>query len=302
MDTMAEAQKWKDQFLNDPVARNVVKLYAFGRMSESEAMAKVPGFNKQSGPARLALTYAAVELNPPQFDENANLIGGFDPRKFAVGRAEEMAEASKQGQLKDEIIEKEAKKTYATTLASQNAQLDPGIVERKIDKQARGVTAGTLLKQRMAAQRAISTFKDSLNQFGKYENIPQWMYRDLASDYAKILQATGQIAEGSVDKVMQLSLSGNVVGLWNFLTGDTKTTAPHKVLKLMYDRINALRVDLDKQYYNQTKGENIPINSDEGTNPFKTEEPEEPKPKTSNVKKKIWNNKTGKFEWQTQAQ
>ena len=121
----------------------------------------------------------------------------------------------------------------------------------------------------MAAQRALSTLDDAYDKSsGSYKNVPDWMYRDLASDYAKILVASGQISEGGVDKIMQKSAKGAVVEIYNRLTGDTKTTAPEKVLTLLHDRIKALNTDLDKQYYNQTSGSNIPINSNENTNPL----------------------------------
>jgi hypothetical protein len=166
-------------------------------------------------------------------------------------------------------VEAQAALTGARTSASQYAQTNPEIQTRKIGAQARGQTAKTINNQRAAAQRALSTFDDALNQYsGNYEQIPQWMYRDLASDYAKILQATGQIAEGSVDKVMQASLQGDLKRAWNYATGEQVTTAPSGVLKLMHDRIRALGTDLDKQYYNQVQGENLPITSDESTNPL----------------------------------
>jgi len=75
---------------------------------------------------------------------------------------------------------------------------------------------------------------------------------------------------------MQMSAKGLVVELWNFVTGDTETTAPQKVLALMHNRIKALTTDVEKQYYNQIKGKNIPINSDESTNPLKPVEPVKP--------------------------
>jgi hypothetical protein len=275
-DTLAEAQRWKEQFLTDPTARHMVWLYATGKMSEQEAMAKVPGFNKQSGPARLALTYAAIEVNPPQYDTEGNLVSGFDPMKFALARKEESAFVNESGKLRPTIIKKKAEQAGEIRHASELAALEEDVLNPKIEKTARQQAAATLLKQRMAGQRAISTFDDALNEFGDYENIPNWMYRDLASDYAKMLVATGQIAEGSVDKVMQMSAKGLVVELWNFVTGDTETTAPQKVLALMHNRIKALTTDVEKQYYNQIKGKNIPINSDESTNPLKPVEPVKP--------------------------
>jgi hypothetical protein len=178
-----------------------------------------------------------------------------------------MSHASASGTLTPDIIKKRGELTHTTALA----QLEPDVQTGKIEQQARGQTAKTLNNQRMAAQRAISTFDDALNKYGHYENIPEWMYRDLASDYAKILVSTGQIAEGSVDKVMQKTGKAAVVNLWNFATGDTKTTAPDKVLSLLHNRIKALNVDLDKQFYNQTKGANVPVNSNPNTNPLNAE-------------------------------
>jgi hypothetical protein len=181
----------------------------------------------------------------------------------------QMAHAAKAGTLSSDIIEKEANKAHAIA----RAKLTPDVTSPTVDKMARANTAKTLNNQRAATQRALSTFEDAKNKTkGTYENIPDWMYRDLASDYAKILVSTGQIAEGSVDKVMQKSAKGSIVGLWNMATGDTKTTAPEKVLRLMHDRIKKLGTDLDKQYYNQVQGTNIPINSDQSTNPMATSE------------------------------
>jgi hypothetical protein len=273
--TLEEAANWKNQFMNDPLSRQMVELYAKGYMRESEAMAKVPGFNKQSGPARLALTQAAIELNPPQYDDQGNLTGGFNPRGFGVDWINETSTARKEGTLTPGIIRKEA----TLTGAKKRAELAPDIVEGQIEKSARTQTAKTLNNQRAAAQRALSTFDDSIDDYGDYQNIPDWMYRDLASDYVKVLQATGQIAEGSVDKVKQQSLQGDIVGLWNTITGDTQTTAPQKVLKLMHHRIRGLNTDLDKQYYNQTKGANLPVNSDESTNPLRSGATSQPEAK-----------------------
>jgi hypothetical protein len=70
-----------------------------------------------------------------------------------------------------------------------------------------------------------------------------------------------------------MSAQGKIAGMWNYLTGDTKTTAPQKVLQLMHDRIKALSTDLDKQYSNQVQGTNIPVNSDQATNPLRTTKP-----------------------------
>lgn len=268
-DTLVEAKNWKDTFLNDPTSRAMVQLYATGHMSEAEAMAKVPGFNKQSGPARLALTQAAIELNPPQYDDTGKQIGGFDPKGFSLGRTAETSHARKSGSLSPDIIQKEGEKAGVVAGASERARLAPDIVSGKVEKSARTQTAAVLDKQIMAAQRAVSTFDDALDKAGDYQNIPGWMYRDLASDYAKVLQSTGQLAEGAVDKVMQKSLKGDIVGAWNYATGDTKTTAPQDVLRLMHDRIKALNTDLQKQYWNQAKGTNLPINSDESTNPLR---------------------------------
>lgn len=219
------ADDFKSQIYASPALMNIAKLYAYGHMSEQETMAKVPGFNKASGPARLALTEVATEINPPVFDDSGNLIGGFNPKGFGISR--------------------------------------------KVEDQSRSGAGVVLNKQRMAAQRALSTFDDAYDKTkGTYQNIPDWMYRDLASDYAKILVASGQISEGGVDKIMQKSAKGAVVNLYNFVTGDTKTTAPDKVLTLLHDRIKALNTDLDKQYYNQVKGANINVNSNPKTNPL----------------------------------
>jgi hypothetical protein len=72
---------------------------------------------------------------------------------------------------------------------------------------------------------------------------------------------------------MQKTGKAAIVNLWNYATGDTKTTAPDKVLSLLHNRIRALGTDLDKQYYNQVQGTNIPVNSREETNPYSTAAP-----------------------------
>jgi hypothetical protein len=172
--------------------------------------------------------------------------------------------ASTEGRLTPGIIKKEGELAHTKALA----QVEPDVMEAKIIQMARANTAKTLNNQRAAAQRAISTFDDALNKSnGKYENIPNWMYRDLASDYAKLLVSSGQIAEGSVDKVMQASAQGDLSKMWNYITGETETTPPQDVLKLMHDRIKALGIDVDKQLANMVSGENEPITSNPETAP-----------------------------------
>jgi hypothetical protein len=47
----------------------------------------------------------------------------------------------------------------------------------------------------------------------------------------------------------------------------------------MHHRIRGLNTDLDKQYYNQTKGANLPVNSDESTNPLRSGATSQPEAK-----------------------
>jgi hypothetical protein len=171
--------------------------------------------------------------------------------------------ATTEGKLTPEIIKKEGQLAHVKELA----KIEPDVLEIKIAQRARENTAKTLNNQKQAAQRAISTFDDALKDNGTYENIPNWMYRDLASDYTKLLVSTGQIAEGSVDKVMQASAQGDLSKMWNYITGGTETTPPQEVLRLMHDRIKALAVDVDKQLANQVTGENNPISSSEADRP-----------------------------------
>jgi hypothetical protein len=196
-----------------------------------------------------------------QLDPKYSAQGSIAKEKFATSHA------VKSATLTPDIISGEANKANAVAAA----KLEPNVTSPTIEKQARGNTAKVLNNQRSAAARALSTFEDAKNKTnGNYDNVPDFMYRDLASDYAKMLVASGQMSEGSVDKVMQGSASGAVVKLWNYATGDTKTTAPQKVLSLMHDRIKALSTDLDKQYYNQVQGTNLPVNSNQNTNPLRT--------------------------------
>jgi hypothetical protein len=213
-----------------------------------------------SGLGKTAAKKSRVMSTILQIDPN------YDWVESSTGFKGAMSHAGKAGTLTPDLIQKGADQTGA----NERAKLAPDIVSGKIEKTARAQTATVLDKQRMAAQRAISTLDDAYNKSqGNYDNIPEWMYRDIASDYAKILVSTGQIAEGSVDKVMQKSAKGAIVQLWNWGTGDTKTTAPGKVLSLLHNRIKALNTDLDKQYNNQVTGQNNEVNSDESTNPLK---------------------------------
>jgi hypothetical protein len=201
----------------------------------------------------------------PDYEWNQN---EFD---FAAGKSE----ANVMGRTTPRAIGGQASLTHAKAMAQQS----PDVQAAKVEAQARGQSAKTLNNQLQAAQRAVSTFKDALNKYGQFENIPQFLYRDLASDYAKILMATGQIAEGSVDKVMQASLAGDIVKAYNYATGDTKTTAPQKVLQLMYNRISGLQTDIEKQLSNQVSGGNMPISSDASTAPENPLSPTPAKPK-----------------------
>jgi hypothetical protein len=217
------------------------------------------GFSGKSG-KRDALLSTMIDI--------ANEKGiAYDPGDAKAGFAEKVSKGQRLGALSNDVITKEGDLTHTRAMAN----LSPDVQTGKIEQQARGQTSKTLNTQRMAAQRALSTFDDAYDRLtNKHENIPDWMYRDLASDYAKILVSSGQISEGGVDKIMQKSAKGAIVNIWNYATGDTKTTAPEKVLTLLHDRIKALNTDLDKQFYNQTKGENITVNSDESTNPLST--------------------------------
>ena len=199
-----------------------------------------------------------------QINPNYDFVGN------ELGYNEDISHSRASGALQPDIIGKRGQLAHTTAMA----QLEPDVQSGKIEQQSRGQSAKTLNNQRMAAQRALSTFDDASAKYqGHYENIPDWMYRDLASDYAKILMSTGQIAEGSIDKIMQKTGKAAIVNLWNYATGDTKTTAPDKVLSLLHNRIRALGTDLDKQYYNQVQGTNIPVNSREETNPYSTAAP-----------------------------
>ena len=220
---------------DNPIEFAIARKLANGEINFQQAISIYPAFG-QKGQKRENIIATAMKINP-KFSPSSQMI--------AYGGEQSHAKAA--------------------------AQLRPDVVSGKVGQQARGGTARQLNMQRQAAQRATSTFDDALkNSGGKYENIPTWMYRDLAMDYAKILTLSGQIAEGSVDKVMQASAQGKLKELWNYTTGDTKTTAPQKVLELMHQRIKSLGVDLDKQYYNQVQGQNMPITSNSATNPMKT--------------------------------
>jgi hypothetical protein len=161
--------------------------------------------------------------------------------------------------LSDAGINSAAQKSSATAGASERARLAPDIQTGKIEQQARGGTAKVLNNQRQAADRLISSMDQSLTKYGSYERVPAWMYRDFAMDYAKLLLAGGQIGESAVDEVMQKTAKGEIVGAWNFLTGDTKTTASTDVLRLMHDRAKTLKTDLDIQYENQRTGKENPL-------------------------------------------
>ena len=203
----------------------------------------------------------------------------------------DITHSRKEGSLRQDIIGKEVYKSAATAGATERARLSPDIVGGKVDKQARGRTAGTVNMQRMAAQKALSTFDDAYDKkTGTYKNINDPIYTDLMLDYAKILAPNAQVGVEMIHEIRQGSLKGSIVGTYNAITGDTKTTAPQQVLRLFHNRIKALNTDLDKQYSNLTTGNNIPINSDESTNPLSTGA------SSSGKKRKVWNEKTGKFE------
>lgn len=176
-----------------------------------------------------------------------------------------LSHAEKAATLTPDIIGKEGELTHTRAMA----QMAPDVTEAKVDRQARGQTAKTINIQRQAAQRAISTLDDAKELGGgKYENIPEFMYSDLALDYAKVMSPGGQVGVELMNEIKQKSGKAALVGVYNWISGDTKTTAPEQVLSLLHDRLKALKTDLDKQYYNQLKGENIPVNSDEATNPL----------------------------------
>jgi hypothetical protein len=92
---LVDAENYKNELLNDPIKKQMVFLYANGYLSEKEMMAKIPWYNKDSGSARLAMTEAAIQLNPPQYNEKSELIGGFNPKQFALS-TKAMGSASAQ--------------------------------------------------------------------------------------------------------------------------------------------------------------------------------------------------------------
>jgi len=92
----------KEKMLADPGISQLVKLYSNGNISEQEMMAKMPGFGgAKAGDVRMALTSAAIEMNPPQYDENENLIGGFSPKQFSIARGSEAGSTRYNARMQD---------------------------------------------------------------------------------------------------------------------------------------------------------------------------------------------------------
>jgi hypothetical protein len=248
-------------------------------------------------PASKPRMLATILVNHPDYDE-VQLEEDFKKRTSfgsASGQLEPsiikkkttLTNAQENAKLTDELQEKRTKQAGMIKGAQERAALAPDIVGPKIDKQARGITAGVVLKQRMAAQKALSTFDDSYDkQTKEYRNITNPIYTDLMLDYARIINPNAQVGIELVHEIKQGSLRGDVVGTWNYIMGTTETTAPQEVLKLFYNRIKGLSVDLDKQYYNLTTDKNIPVNSDEDSNPLKPVEPEASTPGKTDFRKK----------------
>ena len=204
----------------------------------------------------LAILYGRTSrtgnLLPVIFAESKKLNPDLKISKNELQYLEQQSSARTAGGFSDGNFEKKVQLAGSRAGATARAIQAPDIQSSKIDLAARTGTAKILNNQDVAAKKALGMFEKALEEGkangGGYANIPKWMYRDLASDYATLMQmGMGKISEGSTDKVQQWTVQGNVVDLWNGVTGNTHTTEPFKVLELMHNRIKELKNNIDSQ-------------------------------------------------------
>jgi hypothetical protein len=201
----------------DPGRYEIARMLATGELNYSQAIQTYPAFGKK-GQIRENILLTAKRINP----------------KFSP--SEQMIAYGAKG-----------------TGEKARATLAPDIMGGKVEQQARGRAAGTLLLQKEAAVRGVKTFDHSRDpKTGKFKDVNDPIYKDLMLDYAKVLVANGTVGVEILNEVTQQSAKGTIVNMWNALTGDTKTTAPQKVLELMYNRMSMLRDVLVQQYKEQT--------------------------------------------------
>jgi hypothetical protein len=234
---------------------NIAKRRAEGTDPPNQYIQDFPAFGGR-GAIRAIIDDLTYEYNPD-----------FDATQANADYLTKQSHARTSGTLTPDIIHKRGELTHTQA----KAQLEPDVVTGKVGQQARGGSARLVQTQRMAAQKALSTFDDAYDaKIGTYRNINDPIYTDLMLDYARILAPGTAVGSDMIKEIKQGSLRGDVVGAWNRLTGNTETVAPDQVLHLMHDRIAALNVDLDKQYYNLLHGTELPINSNPESNPLKS--------------------------------
>jgi hypothetical protein len=118
-----------------------------------------------------------------------------------------------------------------------------------------GAGGRTLLTQRAAAHRMLQTLDESKDpQTGQYKNVPEWLYGDIALDYAKLLVPSGTAGVEMLQELKQRSLHGDYHNAVNYVFGGQGTTPPDKVLDLLHTRAAQLSTTLDAQYTNLAQG------------------------------------------------
>jgi hypothetical protein len=118
-----------------------------------------------------------------------------------------------------------------------------------------GAGGRQLLTQRAAAHRMLQTLEESKDaETGQYKNVPEWLYGDIALDYAKLLVPSGSPGVEMMKEIKQRSLHGDYQGAINYVFGNQGTTPPDKVLALLHERAKQLSTTLDAQYTNIAQG------------------------------------------------
>jgi hypothetical protein len=213
----------KEKMLSDPALNELIKLYAYGNISEQEMMAKMPGFGgAKAGDIRMAFTSAAIDLNPPQYDANQNLIGGFSPKQFSIARGSESGATRYNARMQD---------TKVTTANSAMV-----LINHVIDPQTEKIT----------------NMKSITPQFAS----------ELALNAARLVSPTGQVGIELQREFKQNTLQENVAKTLAYfgLTSAGTTEANLRNIKAFIKREGGLAQKTRDTYYSG-EGNNVGFDS-----------------------------------------
>ncbi|MDD5060910.1 MAG: hypothetical protein PHN44_01320 [Candidatus Marinimicrobia bacterium] len=177
----------KEKMLSDPALNELIKLYAYGNISEQEMMAKMPGFGgAKSGDIRMAFTSAAIDLNPPQYDANQNLIGGFSPKQFSIARGSESGSTRFNARLQDQKV---------TTANSAMV-----LINHVIDPQTEKISDMKSITPQFAAELALNAARlvSPSGQVG-IELMREFKQNTLTENVAKTLAYFGLTSAGTTE-------------------------------------------------------------------------------------------------------